>query len=154
MFLSWCQVVSVKINNYIINYYQIILSDCCSWLSNLRQLNYSPSRFSVEIEPVHWWTLNIFFVMFTGTMATVWDIYDSFCDQNKTLENEKTDYPDGTVKTSKCPESSNSTVGTGNSTWDNTDSIHVQCSVLGTWDWRRLRINKCVCSEAIHSSGS
>ncbi|KAM7397079.1 hypothetical protein PAMP_020076 [Pampus punctatissimus] len=48
-----------------------------------------------------------------GTMATVWNIYDSFCDQNKTCENEKTDYPDDPVKMNKCSMSSSSTVSTG-----------------------------------------
>ncbi|XP_044213816.1 dynein axonemal intermediate chain 4-like isoform X1 [Thunnus albacares] len=48
-----------------------------------------------------------------GAMATVWDIYDSFCEQNNTLENEKIPYPEGTVKTSRGLESSGSTFGTG-----------------------------------------
>ncbi|CAK6954451.1 dynein axonemal intermediate chain 4-like [Scomber scombrus] len=49
-----------------------------------------------------------------GVMATVWDIYDSFCKQSTTVENGKIDFPESTVKTSKGPESSSSsTVGTG-----------------------------------------
>ncbi|XP_039989507.1 dynein intermediate chain 4, axonemal-like [Xiphias gladius] len=57
-----------------------------------------------------------------GTTATVWDIYDSFCNQNETAENEEVNYPESTLSTSKIQEkrggkssssSSSSTVGTG-----------------------------------------
>uniref|UniRef100_A0A8C9YX04 Dynein axonemal intermediate chain 4 n=1 Tax=Sander lucioperca TaxID=283035 RepID=A0A8C9YX04_SANLU len=36
-----------------------------------------------------------------GTFATIWDIYDSFCDQNKNPESEKANNPETTVNTSK-----------------------------------------------------
>ncbi len=72
------------------------------------------------------WTGSWNSLISTGTIATIWDIYDSFCDQNETPENEKADYPESTVNTSKGQEktrekssSSSSTVGTGNNTWEN-----------------------------------
>uniref|UniRef100_UPI0037E81242 dynein axonemal intermediate chain 4 n=1 Tax=Semicossyphus pulcher TaxID=241346 RepID=UPI0037E81242 len=54
-----------------------------------------------------------------GTFATIWDIYDSFCDKDKTTESEETDFPESTVNTSNGQEkrdvksSSCSTVTTG-----------------------------------------
>ncbi|XP_034540734.1 WD repeat-containing protein 78 [Notolabrus celidotus] len=54
-----------------------------------------------------------------GTMATVWDIYDSFCDKEDTTEDEAADFPESVVNTSNGQErkdeksSSCSTVATG-----------------------------------------
>lgn len=84
--------------------------------------------------------------MFTGSGATVCDIYDSFCDQNETSKSEKADYPESTVNPRRGQEergekSSSSTVGTGNNTWENIDSVNVQFFVReNSWDWRELII--------------
>ncbi|XP_070763038.1 dynein axonemal intermediate chain 4-like [Enoplosus armatus] len=57
-----------------------------------------------------------------GMIATIWGIYDAFCDQNETPESEKVDHPGSTVNSSKGQEKrggrssssySSSTVGTG-----------------------------------------
>lgn len=95
--------------------------------------------------------------MSTGMIATTWDIYDSFFDQNKSPDNDKDDYTESSVGTSKDQEksgeksgsSSSYTVATGNSTCVN---INVQFFVpASALDWRGLGINNCVCSKAIHS---
>lgn len=84
--------------------------------------------------------------MFTGSAATVCDIYDSFCDQNETSESEKAENPESTVNPRKGQEergekSSGSTVSTGNNTWENIDSVNVQFFVReSSWDWRELII--------------
>lgn len=62
--------------------------------------------------------------MSTGMIATSWDIYDSFCDQNKSPDTDKDDYTESTVGTCKGQESgeksgSSSSSYTGNSTWVN-----------------------------------
>lgn len=63
--------------------------------------------------------------MYTGTVATVWDIYDSFCSQNERPASVKVSYPlPSTVDTSKGQEkrgeksSGCSSISTGNSTWE------------------------------------
>lgn len=80
--------------------------------------------------------------MFTASIATVSDIYDSFSDQNKTSKSEE-DYSKRTVNPRRGQEmsgeksnrSSNSTVSTGKNTLENTDSVNVQFFVRSSvWD--------------------
>lgn len=95
---------------------------------------------SVQFFKVDSWN----YLMFTGTSASIWNIYDSFCDQSETPESEKAaGYPESTVNTSKGQEkrgqqsNSSDTISnsyTGNTTW--------LCWYSLLWDWRGLRINK------------
>ena len=65
-------------------------------------------------------------------MASIWDIYDSYCVQNETQINEKADNTETAVNTFKGQEkrsekSSSSTVCTGNKASENVDNC---CCIL------------------------
>lgn len=77
--------------------------------------------------------------MFSGSVATVCDIYDSVCDQNETSTSEKADYPECTMnigrgkeKRGETSSSSGSTVDAGYNTSENTNSVNVQFFVPGS----------------------
>lgn len=64
-------------------------------------------------------------------MATIWDIYDSFCEEVDSPENEGADFPENGVNITNGQEkkdvksSSCSTVTTGNNMLENADSVKV-----------------------------
>ncbi|XP_030280897.1 WD repeat-containing protein 78-like isoform X2 [Sparus aurata] len=57
-----------------------------------------------------------------GMIATTWDIYDSFFDQNKSPDNDKDDYTESSVGTSKDQEKSGEKSGSSSSYTVATDS--------------------------------
>ncbi|XP_038562176.1 dynein intermediate chain 4, axonemal-like [Micropterus salmoides] len=58
-----------------------------------------------------------------GTSATSWDIYDSFCNRNKTPESEKADYGERTVNTSETQEKRREMNGSSSSTGSTISSL-------------------------------
>lgn len=80
-------------------------------------------------------------IVFTGVMATVWDIYDSFNKENTTAENDRIDYPERTLKTIKGPESSSSTVDTGNANPILINNIHFEHFNMCDYS--------CICVQAV-----
>lgn len=113
--------------------------------------------YSPVVEGMLWCNVSVYFLIvpcwnslvFTDSVATVSDIYDSLCDQNKTSETEKEDYSQRTVNPRRgqemsgesCSRSSNSTVSTGKNTWEDIDSVSGQFFVRASvWDCEELII--------------
>ncbi|CAJ1056058.1 WD repeat-containing protein 78 [Xyrichtys novacula] len=73
-----------------------------------------------------------------GTMATTWEIYNSFCDKNETAESEGADFLESAVNTSSDQErkddksSSSCTTTTGTNIWENTDSVSRMLGTAGS----------------------
>ncbi|KAM7415026.1 hypothetical protein PAMA_019718 [Pampus argenteus] len=77
-----------------------------------------------------------------GTMATVWGIYDSFCNQKKTCENEKTDYPDNPVKMNKCSMSSSSSSSSTGSTFSSLLEMETCGTSLNEPDQQQIMLSE------------